>query len=88
MALGYGSHLTRLNMNLDTTCGRKLNGTSSRIQNMPNDSKKRLFHMNHASRCETKVVLIRKGHNLIDKEHDIRYCYNCIEKYFDCWYAW
>ncbi len=31
-ALKYGLHLIHSNMNLDTTCGRVLNGADSRIQ--------------------------------------------------------
>lgn len=78
----YSSHSIHSNMNLDTTCGRVLSGTDSQIQLQCNDAKKEILHNNYASRSETKAISVRKGQYLIDRYHDSRFCYKCVQ--VDC----
>ncbi len=47
-ALKYGSHSIHSYMNLDTMCGRVLNGANSRIQQL-NDANREMLLNNHSS---------------------------------------
>ncbi len=75
----HGSFSVHLNMNLDMTCAKILDGANTPIQQQRNAVELEMEKFNHASRGITKDVLITKGQCLVDGEHDNRLKYCCVQ---------
>ncbi len=84
----HGSFSVHSNMNLDMTCAKILDGANTRIQRRRNAAEREMAKFNHASRGITKDVLITKGQRLVDREHDDRLKYCCVQIDADNFIVW